>query len=169
MKLASILLLLAPLLAQATPSDECSVNPAKLAATLKAAAPAVLTSVLPFEWNPASLAVSCRAGATDNYAAEAGCAITFAAKDGTAFYLRDASQDYNDSNDHGRLVEVPISSRTISLMTLGKSRPSDPEGNGVGPVVCTAYVYDFDVVNKRTGTVIQLKDFPFWPSLSYQQ
>jgi len=146
---------------------ECPFNEAKLEGSLKAAVVAFLTPNLSFDWNQASLKVVCKRGVPDNDGAEYGCAVTFAAKDGTPFYLHD-DVTVAGKDRWGNDVFNPSSDTVMSINSITKTQTIDGEGNYSGPVSCVADVNALPfIVNKKTGNILMLKMTDF-PDVSYK-
>ncbi len=150
---ALFLVSLAPF-AHADDNLECPFNAAKFVPTFKATVVDYLNQNLKFAWNASSLKINCGKGVGDLDIAEEGCTVTFSAKDGTAFFLRDDTQFVTDQ--WGNTQEVPTSSNSMSVILIAREQATNDEGNYVGPVTCQALINAPGVVNKKTGVELSL-------------
>ncbi|MGZ3683159.1 MAG: hypothetical protein ACXVCI_04870 [Bdellovibrionota bacterium] len=146
---------------------ECPFNAAKLQTALRTAVISFLTPNLSFAWNQDSLKVACKKGVADNDGAEYGCAVTYAAKDGTPFYLHD-DVTVAGTDRWGNQVFNPSSDTVMSVNSIDKTQAIDDEGNYSGPVSCVAAMNALPfIVNKKTGNILMLKMTDF-PEVSYK-
>jgi hypothetical protein len=156
-----------PMMAKARTADDimCKYNAAKFLPAFKAAVISFLSSNIKFEWNQASLKISC-AKDTTTFLDAKSCAVVFKAKDGTVFYLRDSPQCSTDEWGHSHCSDT--SDYTMSNITLLKEQRTDDEGNYTGPITCTASLYDPWIINKKSNVFLMTPN-PKFPEVSYQQ